>query len=124
MAYPKALNIQYKAEKAVGTTDATSFKVWLAGHTPSVDEALNVAEKALVEIEQIIFTPFVPEVQLPETISKAQYARQLYDQEEAKSQPMIRKNIIEMFMKVVGLTKPGASTYYQNIRKTKGLIHS
>jgi hypothetical protein len=127
MAYPKVLNTQYKAEKAAGTTDAISFKSWLSAHnTPTAAEALTIAEEALVAIEQVIFTQFVPETQLPDTKTKAQHARQLYDAEEAKAttskQPLVRKNIIELFMSVVGLTKPGASTYYQNIRKAKGLI--
>ncbi|TPH15865.1 hypothetical protein [Litorilituus lipolyticus] len=47
--------------------------------------------------------------------TKKEQAEALYEQSEDKS----RKYILPLFQEVVGLTKAGASTYYQNIRASK-----
>jgi hypothetical protein len=130
MAYPQALNIQYKAEKAAGTTTAKSFPEWNALRLQAVEEApvpevapidtidatLSIVEQALAVVEQTA------------KITKADLARQVYDAEvaafDAANTPVVRKTIIDKFKAIVGLTNAGAATYYQNIRREHGLINS
>ena len=54
-------------------------------------------------------------------ITKADLARQIFD--EMYGQPGVRrKDILKAFEDKAGLTKNGANTYYQNIKKSKGLV--
>ncbi len=128
MAYPKALNDLYKSEKAAGITSAKSFPEWKKAYDlnqqtveeansstevfagPTIDEVLNIVKASIVVVE----------AKLVET--KADIARRVYDDFEAKNTPFVRKDVINAFMTVAGLSKKGASTYYQNIRRSKGLI--
>lgn len=55
-------------------------------------------------------------------ISKAELARTIYSEEEAKG-PLVRKDVIARFVAEAGCTKAQAQTYYQTIRKSKGLVN-
>ena len=57
-------------------------------------------------------------VEVPNSISKAQQALKMFDDSEDKS----RKTMMNRFQTELGLTKAGASTYLQNIRKRRGLV--
>lgn len=52
--------------------------------------------------------------------SKTDLARKVFDEMFGKK-GVERKHIIDEFISKVGLTKAGASTYYQNIKREKGL---
>lgn len=145
MAYPKHLNEQYKAEKAAGTTTATSFREWNkyrlgmleidASVDDKVDEALqqagpasleevtNIVEKSIEQLEEL-----KEAVQVSVVLSKAALALQIYNEAEANAAAagieISRKDIIKRFMVEAELSKAGAQTYYQNIRRKKGLISS
>lgn len=143
MAYPKHLNEQYKAEKAAGTTTATSFKEWnthrlatLEMNAPdkvdeaiqqtgpvSLEEVTNIVEQSIEQLEET-----KEMVQEAVKLSKSELARRIYSEVEAASAAnnteISRKEVIKRFMEEAGLSKPGAQTYYQNIRRSKGLIGS
>jgi hypothetical protein len=136
MAYPKLLNEQYKAEKAAGKTLATSFPEWNAlrlqavevvDQTPIIVDAPTDGNKPIDDILAVTSTVLDIADQTVK-VSKAALARQLYDAEVAKfaadNKPVIRKTIIDLFKSTIGLTDNGAATYYQNIRREKGLISS
>lgn len=54
-------------------------------------------------------------------ITKADLAREIFDR--MYGQPNVRrKDILKAFEDEAGLTKNGANTYYQNIKKAKGLV--
>ena len=57
-------------------------------------------------------------------ISKAGLTRVIYAEEEMKVNggKLIRKNIIDRFVVEANCTRNQAQTYYQTIRKSKGLI--
>ncbi len=58
--------------------------------------------------------------------SKSKIAQAIFadalDKQTATGVPMVRKDIITLFIAVAGLSKPGANTYYQNIREKNGLV--
>lgn len=56
-------------------------------------------------------------------ISKAELARTIYTEEEAKG-PLVRKDVIARFVAEAGCSKAQAQTYYQTIRKAKGLVNA
>lgn len=51
--------------------------------------------------------------------SKAQIAQAIFD-EDARAKP--RKEVIGRMRTEAGLTEAGASTYYQNMKKTAGMV--
>lgn len=126
------LNNQYKEEKANGLTTATSFKAWLAEQntpaeesevtTPSVSEVLEQVEQAL----EIVTNEVLPAAQEATAQSKAAIALSIYEEEDAKALAknlkVVRNDVIKRFLAEAGLSKNGAATYYQNIRRKKGLI--
>ena len=57
------------------------------------------------------------------TISKAELARTIYAEEEAKG-PLVRKDVIARFVAEANCSKAQAQTYYQTIRKSKGLVNA
>lgn len=132
MAYPTILNNQYKAEKANGTTTATSFPIWhkellakqerllplvLDTNKPSIKDIIAVAQQALEVVEQTT----------TKTKSKAAIALDVYEalalEAALTDQPLVRKTIIQAFINQAGLTMAGASTYLQNIKAKKGLVN-
>lgn len=61
------------------------------------------------------------EITEPKEPTKADLARDIFDR--LYGQPGIRrKDILDAFCNEAGLTKNGANTYYQNIKKAKGLV--
>ena len=147
MAYPKELNNQYKAEKAAGTTTATSFPKWMEMRSAPSSTALAViegegivksVEGELME-KEVVGTALVP-VNMPivdvlaiveqatEAVkqfkSSADHARHIFEEEynkAGKTNPT-RKTVVARFMAEVGLTKKGAATYIQNCKRAFGLI--
>lgn len=56
-------------------------------------------------------------------VNKAEIARTVYDEQEALAKAgkrdMIRKDVVALLMQQAGLSKAGAQTYYQTIKKKK-----
>ena len=154
MAYPTKLNDQYKAEKAAGLTTAPSFTAWMRSkvvepvvesQTPILDELIKTftneptseeleaellaAPLTQEQVDSIVATLNPTPVAEPTTdVSKAAIARAIYDQMAAdcakNNTALVRKNLINAFMVGCPISKNGASTYLQNIKKAKGLINS
>lgn len=61
--------------------------------------------------------------QVTTPINKAEIARSIYNEQEAKAKAecrhMIRKDVIALIMQAANLSNAGAQTYYQTIRKKK-----
>ena len=99
----------------------TSEELELAiANTPLSKEQVDAIVAALTT------QPTEPEVVVP--TSKAAHARQIYQEEEQAALvakiTLVRNKVIKRFMAELPLSAPGAATYYQNIRKSKGLIGS
>lgn len=151
MAYPTKLNDQYKAEKAAGLTTAPSFTAWMRAkvveepsETPILDELVNtftnhptseeieaeINSKPLTdeEVQAIVAALTPPAVVVVGEVSKAAHARAIYNEMDAAAKvgnfQLVRKNIINRFVNELPISKVGASTYLQNIKKSKGLIQS
>ena len=81
------------------------------GEAPKIEKISKKKEKKPTEVKAKK-EPKVKEVK-EKVISKAELARQIYANAEDKS----RKVVTELFIKELGLTAAGASTYYQNCKK-------
>ena len=75
-------------------------------------EVVNTVDQAIQQVEQV--TPVV--------ITKASVARTIFKEEMAKQS--VRKDIIARLINEAGLTKNGAATYLQNMKKKAGLVKS
>lgn len=86
---------------------------------PSTDVVLNTVNAALTTATTTTAT-----VKADGTKSKSQLAQAIFQQEldEKGAAGLVRKDIIARFMTEAGLTKPGANTYYQNIRDKHHLV--
>jgi microcompartment protein CcmK/EutM len=78
------------------------------------EQVLAIINQALEGVEETV------------VLSKAAMARQIFNKEmddaHDEERQMSRKNVIQQFLSIVGLSKPGAATYYQNCKKAHGLI--
>lgn len=52
-------------------------------------------------------------------VNKAAVAREIFN---ATASDVPRKDVLQRFMAEAGLTKAGAATYYQNMKKEAGLV--
>lgn len=114
------LNLQYKAAKLAGTTNATSFKAYLTEletakntSTETVQLAVTTTLKLLTHQKQVVEE---------KKQTKANIARNIFNEMLETNQHLSRKEIILQFMEFAGLTKAGASTYLQNIKKELNLM--
>lgn len=81
------------------------------------------------QVDAIVATlaiqPVEPEVVTP--TSKASHARQIYQEEEQAALvaniTLVRNKVIKRFMAELPLSAPGSATYFQNIKKSKGLVN-
>lgn len=56
-------------------------------------------------------------------LTKVQIAQQIFDQERARTNDQLsRKLVIELIMNAANLSKAGASTYFQNMKKEAGMV--
>lgn len=76
-----------------------------------VDGAIETTDAALAATVEV------------KAVSKAELARTIYAEEEAKG-PLVRKDVITRFVAEAGCSKAQAQTYYQTIRKSKGLVNA
>lgn len=78
------------------------------------EQVLAIINQALEGVEETV------------VLSKAAMARQIFNKEmddaHDEERQMVRKNVIQQFLSIVGLSKPGAATYYHNCKKAHGLI--
>ncbi|MGZ8924381.1 MAG: hypothetical protein ACXW2E_00725 [Nitrososphaeraceae archaeon] len=117
----ETLNNQYKQEKAEGLTTATSFKQWME---------LQAVKDQVVETHNKVEQPTLQETlktveqATQSTIYKADLARKIFDEEyeKAGNKNPKRSVVLARFVKEAGLTKKGAPTYLQTIKKKKGLV--
>ncbi len=122
MAYPKALNEKYKAEKAAGTTTASSFKEWnSAQQAVDVDKELELAFAALEAIEQAQVA-----VDKVIKVSKSTLAEAIFVEAKNKGE-LVRKDILASFQKAIedggaGLSIKGSNTYLHNLKEKYGLV--
>lgn len=97
-------------------------------HPTSEEIEAEINSKPLtdVEIAAIIAALTPPTVVVVGEVKKAAKARAIYDEMDAAAKAnnvaLVRKNIINRFMTELPISKVGASTYLQNIKKAKGLI--
>ena len=93
------------------TATATEVK---APKAKAVKVAAPKAEKVVKEK--------APKAEKPVVESKASKARAIFAAETAKG--TARKDIIALFISDVGLTKAGASTYYEKFRKNQKVTNA
>lgn len=81
-----------------------------------VGEAIETTDAALAATVEV------------KAVSKAELARTIYAEEEGKAVAagveLVRKDVIARFVAEAGCTKAQAQTYYQTIRKSKGLVNA
>jgi hypothetical protein len=113
---------QYNAEVEAGTTELSfnEYKVaYLAAQEakavePTTEEVLAIVEGAIVATEVALEVV---------KVNKALIAKSIFEEELAKGE-LVRKDVLVRFLAEAGLSKAGANTYYQNFRKTNGLVHA
>lgn len=117
------LNLDYKAAKLAGTTNATSFKAYIA----ELEVAKNIATESIQEKVQevlVVLTEKREEVVQEIKTNKVAFAKAIFEEVLNSGTQLVRKDIISRFINEVGLTKKGASTYYQNFKKAAGLVEN
>jgi hypothetical protein len=91
-----------------------------------VDDTLDVIDSTAVLLQDEVRT-HIPDVSTT-PLKKSNIARNIFNREQDdaydEERPMVRKTVIQLFMSVAGLSPAGAATYYQNIKREKGLIGS
>jgi hypothetical protein len=91
-----------------------------------IDDTLTTIDSAVVQLQDEVRT-HIPDVSTT-PMKKSDMARQIFNREQDDAidaeRPISRKTIINLFMSVAGLSKNGAATYYQNIKREKGMIGS
>ena len=133
---PVAKTRKTTAKKATTTAKKatkTAKKQVVIAPESVVTEITATPTEPTVVIEPVVETKTEPVVEaktepVVETkdepvISKAAMGREIFDAELATGQ-LIRKNVINRLMKEAGLTKAGAATYFQNMKKKAGLVNA
>jgi hypothetical protein len=91
-----------------------------------IDATFTVIDSTVVQLQDEVRT-HIPDLSTA-PLKKMGMARQIFNREMDNAideeRAMSRKTVIQQFLSVVGLSKNGASTYYQNIKREKGLIGS
>lgn len=131
---------QYKFDKTSGLTSAKNFKEWLEAEKAM--EAMMQESAALQSLKDLsileVFQTVEAAIEVVDTaanihrevviIKKSAIALDIYNREQeaalTEERIMNRKNVISQFVSIAGLTLNGANTYYQNIRRKKGIIGS
>ncbi len=75
--------------------------------------SVHEQSKIQVESKELVQPETIP-VQPVQYKNKMEHARIIFEREKQKG-PVVRKNIIKMFMEEANCTAAGASTYYQTI---------
>ena len=98
---------------------ATVATVTMPSAEQKAEKKIENVTAPVTESKTVTVTaPAEKAVPVEKTMSKAQLALQLYNSAEDKT----RKIMIGRFQTELGLTKAGAATYLQNIRKKLGLV--
>jgi paraquat-inducible protein B len=91
-----------------------------------IDDTLTTIDSAVVQLQDEVRT-HIPDVSTT-PLKKMGMARQIFNREMDNAvdeeRPMNRKTVIQQFLSIAGLSKNGAATYYQNIKREKGMIGS
>lgn len=87
--------------------------------TEVVSEVATVLAEATVQLAETATVVATTEHKL----TKADTGRTIFNEELATG-TLVRKTTIDRLMKEAGLTKAGAATYFQNMKKKAGLVHS
>lgn len=99
----RSVNESVNSSKSAGKTLPSDFE------KEDTDAYLHVTGT----VENIIEQPVVVQYN-----SKMDHARAIYNRELLKG-PVVRKHLIQMFIKEAGCTPAGASTYYQTLNSKK-----
>lgn len=124
-----ALLAQFEIDKAEGATLCTKYAAWVKEQTDArlveiqaktIEASLTDVPALIAETSEVIDAGTAAIVQAV-TVSKASIAKTIFEQELKNPAGLVRKTCIIRFMAEAGLTKPGANTYYQNLRDKFGL---
>jgi hypothetical protein len=132
----KALKLQHKQELADGVTTIKKFKDWNVQapvfsivpenidqkKLPTIDETLALTSAAIKVLEVV-----EPIVEAAIKASKASLAEAIFVKSHNSKAGLVRKDVIALFMADIdkggaGLSKPGANTYYHNLKTKHGLV--
>jgi hypothetical protein len=115
----------YNAEVKAGTTEL-SFNEYKHAYL-AAQEAQAAAElsgpNGILEVLEVVESAIVATETALEVVkvNKAALAKTVFEEELAKGE-LVRKDVLARFISEVGLTKAGANTYFQNFRKSHGLV--
>ena len=93
-----------------------------------IEQAIAATPLSKDQVNAIVATLAIQPTEVVVPVSKASKARLIYQEEEQAALvakiTLVRNKVIKRFMAELPLSAPGSATYYQNIRKSKGLIGS
>jgi hypothetical protein len=121
----RALDIQFRQDKLDGMTLSIKFSDWLSEQSETRLDQIQLMEVVDVVAEIVKRIDGVIKVSdrlidQPMKITKASIARIIFEEEYAVG--LVRKVVLFRFMDEAGLTAAGANTYYNNLRKSYGLV--
>lgn len=136
----KVLKAQYAALKDAAKAEGKTFETWAEYATaydaqwdlahPNAKDALVAVstDQVLAAVDGALAATVTASatVKAEGAVSKAKLAEAIFKAEfDTKGAAgLVRKDIMARFIAEVGLTKPGANTYYQNLRTKFKLVNN
>ena len=93
----------------------------MAKKTPNTTETVAEVPAVVAATEEQLTTNTEVMAAAEVHVVKADLGRTIFAEELAKG-PLVRKDVIARLVGEAGLTKAGAATYYQNMKKKAGLV--